>query len=257
MDLAGFLYGVCTRGHYDTVKIGYTSSSDPEQYVYTSYSRAMVPLQIIAIVSVANAKLMEKLVHYQLHPQRVDSRHEVFHMAHPDGTFRQDIWDDAIRIVQQCDAKSGLALPQPVQTRMYRNQHQQAERRQQKAQHKAQMEAQQDIQKRQTQEEQARRVEDTKAVQKEKYLKLLNPDRYATDQKNVASFLVDCCEHGIGYHVFTTVLLNHYRRQTRDTFMTCATFEVLLRARGVEKRTGIIIDGKKGRVFIGIRIKQE
>ena len=99
MDLAGFLYGACTRGHYDTVKIGYTSSSDPEQYIHTSYSRAMVPLQIIAIVPVANAKLMEKLVHYQLHPQRVDNRHEVFHMAHPDGTFRQDIWDDAIRIV--------------------------------------------------------------------------------------------------------------------------------------------------------------
>ena len=51
-----------------SAKVGYTRQHDPHAYLESSYARTMVPMEVIEIVPVNNAPLMERLMHHQLHP---------------------------------------------------------------------------------------------------------------------------------------------------------------------------------------------
>ena len=106
MHPQGYVYAVCNRGHYASVKIGYTTVPVVEQYLQESYSRSLTPLEIIFAVPVADARLAEKVLHHFLARHRIHRRHELFAL---DG--RLDDLEEAKRTVQALDARSGLPVP--------------------------------------------------------------------------------------------------------------------------------------------------
>ncbi len=55
----GWVYVVCNRGHYSSIKIGFTTSPSVERFLYDSYIRSLSPLEIILVIPVANARLAE------------------------------------------------------------------------------------------------------------------------------------------------------------------------------------------------------
>lgn len=109
--MAGYLYGCCPKGQYNMVKIGVTCNQDPFIYVKTNYARTMVPLQIIFVLPMSNAPLMEKLTHHLLHTARLDDKHEVFDLMTSDGQLDSNRLEVVKELVMRCDSMAEKALP--------------------------------------------------------------------------------------------------------------------------------------------------
>ncbi|KAL3159503.1 hypothetical protein ABBQ38_009921 [Trebouxia sp. C0009 RCD-2024] len=102
----GYVYAVCNRGHYSSIKIGLTTIACVERYLHESYSRALSPLEIIFVIPVANARLAESLLHHILAQHRVDERHELFDLSQA-----MDKLQMAKEAVLLHDEQSGLPKP--------------------------------------------------------------------------------------------------------------------------------------------------
>lgn len=107
---------MCSQNNYQQVKIGYTSVQDPHAYLVNSYGRPYVPLEVVSVIAVGNAKLLEKVLHYFLAPKRLHNRHEVFNMASASGGFETDAWQSAIQAIQTIDNRSGYMIPESYET---------------------------------------------------------------------------------------------------------------------------------------------
>lgn len=126
---AGYLYAVCRQDVYDAVKVGFTCNAAPHAYV-NDYARTLLPLQVIAVIAVTNARFAEGLAHHMLASKRLHDRHEVFNLSLPEGGFDQDLWQKVVDIIQTCDSMSGLPLPEDPQAMAQRREEAAAQKRQ-------------------------------------------------------------------------------------------------------------------------------
>ena len=164
----GYVYWVCSKGDYAHVKNGYTTKANPTEYCEEQYAKTMVPLEVIAVVPVANSTLMEKVSHHALHPVRVHGRHEVFDLSLPDGSLDRARLDSAIKVVTTLTELSGLPLPEDpdvIAQRKALEKIRQAEARKvQTAKRKAEREAEKQAEKRCAKQ---RKVEEAEAASQE------------------------------------------------------------------------------------------
>lgn len=107
--MAGYCYFCCTQNNYAQVKGGMTCTADPYAYLNDNYARTMVPLQVLAVIPVSNARLMERLMFHMLTPKRIDPKHEVFNMTDGQGGFDNALWEQVVMLLKQCDGMSQLA----------------------------------------------------------------------------------------------------------------------------------------------------
>ncbi len=109
--MAGYIYAVCRQGRYAEVKNGFTKSAEPFTYLQ-HYKRTFTPLEIIDVVPVSDAPLMERVGHHLLNAHRIDPRHELFDLSNDDGSFRLDVWRSVAASLRDLSERSGLALPE-------------------------------------------------------------------------------------------------------------------------------------------------
>lgn len=113
--MAGYLYACHPGGDLHRVKIGFTTSCDPEGYCHKSFGRTLCPLHILRVAPTSNARLAEGLCHHLLAQDRLDSRHEVFDLSSiRDGMAGEARLDRAIEEVHKIDSLSGTAIPVEV-----------------------------------------------------------------------------------------------------------------------------------------------
>jgi hypothetical protein len=112
---SGYIYWCCARGQYNMVKNGFTTKADVLQYCVEQYSRTMVPLEMIAVTPVADARLMERVAHHITHQYRLHERHEMFDYSSGAGMLDRDRLDKVISIINYLTVMSGMSLPEPVE----------------------------------------------------------------------------------------------------------------------------------------------
>jgi len=70
VTMAGFVYACCPEGETSRVKIGFTTSNDPEKYCRTHHAGTLCPLVILRATGYANARLAEQGIHFVLAADR-------------------------------------------------------------------------------------------------------------------------------------------------------------------------------------------
>ena len=72
----------------------------------------MVPLEILSIVPVADARLMERACHHMLAPKRLADLHEMFDLSKGAGELDRELLDDVIEMIGKQTRMSGMKLPE-------------------------------------------------------------------------------------------------------------------------------------------------
>lgn len=245
----GYVYWVCAKGDYAHIKNGYTTKADPTEYCEEQYSRTMVPMEIVAIVPVANCTLMEKVSHHALHPVRVHGRHEVFDLSLPDGSLDRARLDSAIKVVTTLTELSGLPLPEDpdvIAQRKALEKIRQAEARKvQTAKRKAEREAEKQAEKERAKQ---RRVEEAEQLAEEKRQdrEVGKQVRLQKIQSDINTFINNMCiqapqaREAVG--TFKKRLESHYDKE----FTANDIKQVMLNLGFIYKKTNTV------RIFIGV-----
>lgn len=71
MGKAGYVYACCKENEFSSIKIGFTESECPDDYIHTQYSRTMYPVQTLKIMACGDARLTESVIHYMLGKYRL------------------------------------------------------------------------------------------------------------------------------------------------------------------------------------------
>ena len=250
----GYIYWCSSQHDYAHVKNGYTTSHDPIAYCEEQYSRTMVPLEIIAVIPVANAALMEKLSHYALHPLRVHGRHEVFDLSLDDGSLDRTRLDSAIKVVTVATELSGLPLPEDPEIvaqrrvqekfRLSELRRQQADKR--KAERGAEKQAEKERVKQQRLEEVKQLAQDQK--QERESQKRLYLDKLTSDINNfISSKCLQAPCLNVAVSSFKKILERHF-----NTNLTANNIKKVMSNLGFRNRKTRTV-----RVFIGLSVIED
>ena len=94
MPPPGSIYAVREAGEQTCLKLGFTTSECPEQYIETCYARIMKSYEIIRISPVGDGRLGESMSFALLKDYRVHEDHEVFDI--PDVSILHQAFDDVM-----------------------------------------------------------------------------------------------------------------------------------------------------------------
>ena len=255
-DLAGYLYFCCKDGEFGNVKNGFTKKPDPVQYCHDEYSRTMVPLQILAIVPVADARLMEKISHHMLAPRRLADRHEMFDMSKSKGELDRELLDDVIEMIGKQTRMSGMKLPEAPEVIAERKKLAKIEamerRRERAAKRKVEREAEAAEEKRLAKQ---RKIETKRAAEKEKIEKqqVIKGADLAGLQVKLQNFIQDRTTTHRYLHVSSSVfreaLQDHWSR-----LVGASQLKEMMETEGFVTKDRKI-RGKNVRSFIGIKLR--
>ena len=217
----------------------------------------MFPLEIIDVIPVGKASLMEQLTHYLLTQRRIHSKHEIFDMR-LDGRQQFDYrtWQVTRDIVNQCNDASGVALPEPVEAMHARKAKEAAEKRADKLAEDELEEARKRVLR---EEKRAEKLKASalydEAVRSKR--SNLSRDEQRIRRRNqhkdsLTEFLANCCEEQTGSHVETKRFKEKYEafcgRSISSQHLTGFMAELGVSA------TQILDNGYRPRVFKNICI---